>query len=38
MQSIEIKSPEEEKLKKELENRTDAEAKRMFRFLNMPDL
>ncbi|MBI2021099.1 hypothetical protein HYS99_01130 [Candidatus Giovannonibacteria bacterium] len=36
--NIEIKSSEEEQLKKELELRTDAEAKRMLRFLNMPDL
>src|SRR3989344_5399163 len=33
-----IKSPEEERLHAELEKRTDAEALRMKRFLNMPDL
>lgn len=33
-----IKSPEEERLRAELEKRTDAEASRMKRFLNMPDL
>src|SRR3989344_2093369 len=38
MQNIEIKSPEEEKLKKELAERSDADAKRMLRFLNMSDL
>jgi len=38
MQNIEIKSPEEEKLKKELAERNDADAKRMLRFLNMSDL
>src|SRR3989344_4259099 len=38
MQNIEIQSPEEEKLKKELAERNDADAKRMLRFLNMPDL
>ena len=35
---IEINSPEEAELKKNLEKRDDAEAKRMLRFLNMPDL
>lgn len=37
-QYIEINSPEEAELKKSLEKRSDAEAKRMLRFLNMPDL
>ena len=37
-QYIEIQSQEEEKLIKELERRNDVEAKRMLRFLNMPDL
>ena len=37
-ENIEINSPEETDLKKELEKRDDAEAKRMLRFLNMPDL
>ena len=36
--NIEIKSPEEAELIKSLEKRTDAEAKRILRFLNMPDL
>src|SRR3989338_10082039 len=36
--NIEIKSPEEAELTKSLEKRTDAEAKRILRFLNMPDL
>ncbi|MDP3793116.1 MAG: hypothetical protein Q8Q89_05340 [bacterium] len=36
--NIEIKSPEEAELKKALERRDDAEAKRLLRFLNMPDL
>lgn len=35
---IEIFSPEEAELKKALETRTDTDAKRMLRFLNMPDL
>jgi phenylalanyl-tRNA synthetase alpha chain len=35
---IEIKSQEEEELKKALEKRDDAEAKRLLRFLSMPDL
>lgn len=35
---ITIDSPEEAKLRHELETRNDAEAKRMLRFLNMPDL
>ena len=38
MANIEIHSPEEAQLKKSLEERTDPEAKRMVRFLNMPDL
>src|SRR3989338_1367677 len=38
MSNIKIKSPEEAELKKALEKRTDAEAKRILRFLNMPDL
>ncbi len=37
-QYIEIKSPEEEELKKALKKRNDAEAKRLLRFLNFPDL
>ncbi|MEK7555328.1 MAG: hypothetical protein AAB516_00700 [Patescibacteria group bacterium] len=37
-QHIEIKSQEEEKLKKTLKKRNDAEAKRMLRFLDFPDL
>ncbi|MEK7193820.1 MAG: hypothetical protein AAB651_00450 [Patescibacteria group bacterium] len=37
-QYIEIKSPEEEELKKALKKRNDAEAKRLLRFLNLPDL
>src|SRR3989344_3366234 len=37
-QEIIITSPEEERLRAELEKRTDAEALRMKRFLNMPDL
>lgn len=35
---IKINSPESERLYKELEARADADAKRMLRFLNMPDL
>lgn len=35
---IKIDSPEEDKIKKFLEGRSDADAKRMLRFLNMPDL
>ena len=35
---IEIKSQEEEDIKKVLEKRKDPEAKRMLRFLNLPDL
>ena len=35
---IEIDSPEEKELIGKLQNRTDAEAKRLLRFLNMPDL
>src|SRR3990167_5772089 len=35
---IKIESPEELKLKESLKDRDDAEAKRMLRFLNMPDL
>src|SRR5688572_29154337 len=38
MSNIIIDSSEEKKLIQELEKRTDAEAKRMLRFLNMPDL
>src|SRR3989344_3615582 len=38
MANIEIHSPEEAQLKNSLEERTDPEAKRMVRFLNMPDL
>lgn len=38
MSEIVINLPEEQKLKAELGKRTDAEAKRMLRFLNMPDL
>src|SRR3989344_2749976 len=38
MSNIEIKSPEEAGLIKSLEKRTDAEAKRILRFLKMPDL
>lgn len=37
-QYIEINSSEEEKIKKSLEERDDAEAKRLLRFLDMPDL
>src|SRR3989344_1437693 len=37
-QYIEIKSQEEERLKKELEKRNDSEAKRMLRFIGFPDL
>src|SRR5205809_545548 len=37
-QEIIISSPEEAKLRAELKNRTDAEALRMQRFLEMPDL
>ena len=36
--NIGIKSPEEAEMIKNLEARTDAEAKRILRFLNMPDL
>lgn len=36
--NILVKSDEEARLKKELEKRTDAESKRIFRYLNMPDL
>lgn len=35
---IKINAPEEARLRRELEARTDAEAKRMLRFLKMPDL
>ncbi len=35
---IEINSPEEAELVEQLKKRTDPEAKRMLRFLNMPDL
>ena len=38
MTNIEINSPEEIELKRSLEKRIDPEAKRMVRFLNMPDL
>src|SRR3989344_8620220 len=38
MSNIVIESPEEEALQAELESRTDVEAKRMKRFLSMPDL
>lgn len=38
MSNIEIKSLEEAELKKALEERSDHEAKRLLRFLNMPDL
>jgi len=38
MSNIEIKSPEEAEIIKNLEARNDAEAKRILRFLNMPDL
>lgn len=37
-QYIEIESQEEEKLKKTLKKRNDAEAKRLLRFLDFPDL
>ena len=37
-QYIKIDSPEEAKLKAELEKKNDADSKRMARFLNMPDL
>jgi phenylalanyl-tRNA synthetase alpha chain len=37
-ENIIIKSEEEEKLKKELENRTDVDALRIKRYLSMPDL
>ena len=37
-QYIEVKSPEEEELKKALKKRNDAEAKRLLRFLDLPDL
>ncbi len=36
--NITINPEEESKLKQELEKRTDADAKRMLRFLNLPDL
>lgn len=36
--NIEISSPEEQELRQSLEKREDPEAKRMLRFLNMPDL
>ncbi|MBI2609869.1 hypothetical protein HYW53_01705 [Candidatus Giovannonibacteria bacterium] len=36
--NIKIESPEEKELVKSLKNRSDADAKRMLRFLNMPDL
>ncbi|MBX4204620.1 MAG: hypothetical protein KW788_00320 [Candidatus Doudnabacteria bacterium] len=35
---IVINSPDEARLRKELESRTDADGKRMLRFLNLPDL
>ena len=35
---IKIDSPEAEKLKQELESKTDPESLRIKRFLNMPDL
>ena len=38
MSNIEIKSPEEAEIIKNLEARNDPEAKRLLRFLNMPDL
>src|SRR3989344_5395485 len=38
MSNIKIKSPEEAELKKALEKRNDAAAKRLLHFLNMPDL
>src|SRR3989344_5208254 len=38
MKTITINSEEEKKVKKELENRQDAEGLRLKRFLNMPDL
>ncbi|MGC9603203.1 MAG: hypothetical protein ABSF47_01905 [Minisyncoccia bacterium] len=38
MEEIVIDSPEEKKLKTELEKRTDTDGLRMKRFLNMPDL
>lgn len=38
MNEIIIESPEERRLRAELDGRTDAEALRMKRFLNMPDL
>jgi phenylalanyl-tRNA synthetase alpha chain len=37
-ENIVIESPEEEKLKKSLQNRTDSEAERLKRFLSLPDL
>lgn len=37
-QIIEVKSPEQDELRKELEKRSDPEAKRLLRYLNMPDL
>jgi hypothetical protein len=33
-----VNSPEEAELRKQLETRTDADAKRMLRFLSLPDL
>src|SRR5437016_13078664 len=36
--NIVVTSPDEERLKKELANRTDAESQRMHRYLRMPDL
>lgn len=36
--NIEISSPEEQEIRQSLEKRGDPEAKRMLRFLNMPDL
>lgn len=35
---IEISSPEEQKIREQLNQREDAEARRLVRFLNMPDL
>src|SRR3989338_2453094 len=37
-QTIKISTAEAEELKKNLTEKTDAESKRMLRFLNMPDL
>ena len=37
-QYIEIASPEEQELRKDLEKRNDPEAKRLLRFLDLPDL